>query len=197
MSSHKLALAIQQFKAENPSTQFQIRVQLYLLDPDVSAEPILVAKNSTARFRVERWESLKKFETEKFAAIGLKANNEGYTSSTVPAHRLLAYANTTNVDVQWPLALDLMKAHHLDGRYPADPTLLFNLAVKHKVFTDEKEVKELLSTKQYVAEVRQASQEAKSGGIKSVPFYRFQGVHDSPNSKTADEFIELFKQYSS
>jgi predicted DsbA family dithiol-disulfide isomerase len=113
-----------------------------------------------------------------------------FVSSTVRAHRLLQYAGKNKPETQFPLELELYKAHHVEGKAPSDSQVLAALATKAGLFTSEAEAIKFVESDEFEQDVRDQAAKARESGIKSVPHYVING-DASPGSKLTDEFIAV------
>lgn len=98
---------------------------------------------------------------------GLPMSSERYTANTFDAHRLLHYAASKGK--QEELLHALFAAHFADNEIVDNIDTLVKIASEHGL--DGAEVRQVLESDAYSAEVRADLQRAASFGITGVPFF--------------------------
>jgi predicted DsbA family dithiol-disulfide isomerase len=103
------------------------------------------------------------------AAVGFSFRREGRGRvwNTFDAHRLLLWAGEQGAKQQRDLKMALLKAYHGEGRSPADPAVLAEVAAS--VGLDRGQAEEVLASGRYADQVREREQHFQQLGISAVP----------------------------
>jgi predicted DsbA family dithiol-disulfide isomerase len=110
--------------------------------------------------------------------------------STFDAHRLLQLAKANGV--QDAMKERLMRAYHTEGESIGDTETLRRLAVE--VGLPEGEVRDVLATDRYAADVREDERTAMSLGITAVPFFVVDRRMGAAGAHPAEALGELLRR---
>jgi predicted DsbA family dithiol-disulfide isomerase len=140
---------------------------------------------------VERAEAMQRHMTEVAAAEGLEFRFDmARSGNTFDAHRLLHLAAAHGL--QEELEERLFRAHLGEGQPIGDPTALATLAVE--VGLPEDDVREVLGTDRYAAEVRDDERTAASLGIQAVPFFVVDRAIAAAGAQPPAILVELLRR---
>lgn len=129
---------------------------------------------------------------ESAAAVGYKVDfpKEPRIYNTFNAHRLLHWAKDTGLQTNLKLAFfNLFFQEH--GSFSNEVDLLKSV---EKVGLDKDRAKEILDSKDYVAEVKNGLNFARQNGIQSVPTYIFDGKYVVTGGQPTDTFVQVLNQ---
>lgn len=113
------------------------------------------------------------------------------TTNTLAAHRLTKYAAEKGHDIQDALQEAIYHAFFCEHLNIGDAEVLKKLAVLQGLTAAEAE--EVLSSKQYVKQVREDEKEAAGRGIHMVPHFLINGEIEVLGSASTGEFIKLLQ----
>jgi predicted DsbA family dithiol-disulfide isomerase len=129
--------------------------------------------------------------TEVAAGEGLDFHfDTARSGNTFDAHRLLHLAAAHGA--QDAVKEALFRAYLSEGRLVGDPAVLEELGLEAGLPEDE--VRELLSTDSYVAEVRADERTAASLGINAVPFFAVDRSLGASGAQPPELFLELLRR---
>jgi predicted DsbA family dithiol-disulfide isomerase len=112
--------------------------------------------------------------------------------NTFDAHRLLAWAGATDLDLQAALAVRLFRAYFTDGQNVADATTL--RAAAADVGLDAEAAAEVLASHAFDEEVINDRTEAIELGITGVPAFVIDGQWAIPGAQEVETFVRLFQR---
>ncbi len=104
---------------------------------------------------------------QRGADVGFVFGERPHVWNTFDAHRLLAWAPSQGADAQRRLKHALLKAYHGEGQNPGDREVL--LALVGQLGLDVAAAQQVLDSKAYADEVREAEAAWQQAGIHSVP----------------------------
>lgn len=110
--------------------------------------------------------------------------------NTFDAHRLVQLAKAEGV--QDAMKERLMRAYHTEGESIGDPDTLARLALE--VGLPEGEVRDVLATDRYAAEVREDERTAMALGITAVPFFVVDRRMGAAGAHPAEALGELLRR---
>jgi predicted DsbA family dithiol-disulfide isomerase len=129
--------------------------------------------------------------TEVAAADGLEFRFDiSRGGNTFDAHRLLHLAQAHGS--QDAMKERLMRAYLTEGELISDHATLQRLAVE--VGLDEDQVRELLATDQYAADVRDDERTASSLGIRAVPFFVVDRAFGASGAQPPETLLGMLRQ---
>jgi predicted DsbA family dithiol-disulfide isomerase len=164
------------------------------LDPGAPAErPVdgtthLAQKYGTTR---EQAEAMQKRMTEAAAGDGLEFRFDiARAGNTFDAHRIVHLAAAHGA--QDAMKERLMRAYLTEGELISDAATLERLALD--VGLPEDEVREVLSTDRFAAEVRDDERTAAQLGINAVPFFVVDRAIGASGAHPPAQLVELLRQ---
>ena len=131
---------------------------------------------------------------ERIADMGRENGLEFHFEKVIPAnsfraHKLLHLAKFYGV--QDELKEALLRAKFTDGKDISDEATLINIAESVKL--DPAEVKEVLESKRYDADVRGDEERAAMMGIRGVPFFVINGTDALSGAQPPEAFLEVLE----
>jgi predicted DsbA family dithiol-disulfide isomerase len=152
------------------SVDVELHFQPFELNPTLAAEGVdaaeyLIAKYGTTR---ERLAENRKRIAARGAEVGFTFGERKWVWNTFDAHRLLYWAGVEgSPGSQHALKKALLQAYHGDGRNPGAPDVLLELAAAVGLPTER--AREVLASRQFADEVREAERFWQEAGIDGVP----------------------------
>ncbi|WVQ75227.1 hypothetical protein IAR50_004839 [Cryptococcus sp. DSM 104548] len=186
--------AIDDFKSIHPDAKFDIRLLPFELNPGLSEEPVPRRVMYEKKFGKEKADMIMKVMPGKYAEVGETVDLDGNISSTHHAHRLQTLALCRAPDAQLPLAMEIFRGYHSHGKHPSDKAWLASLAVKHGIFSTEKEAREYLDSDNCDKEVKKAYDVARDAGITGVPYFVFQGKFALSGAIGQENFLQTLEE---
>ena len=130
---------------------------------------------------------------ERGAAVGFTFGDRLRVWNTFDAHRLLYWAGEAGpAGSQRALKHALLQAYHGQGRNPADPAVLLELAAAAGL--DRAAAQEVLTSGRYADEVRAAERYWQQAGIHSVPAVIIDDRHLISGGQPAEVFEQALRQ---
>jgi predicted DsbA family dithiol-disulfide isomerase len=128
------------------------------------------------------------------AAVGFDFRKEGRGRvwNTFDAHRLLVWAGEQGARQQRDLKMALLKAYHGEGRSPADPQVLAEVAAS--VGLDRAQAEEVLASGRYADQVREREQHFQQLGIHAVPSVIVNNRHLIQGGQPPEVFEQALRQ---
>ena len=174
----------------------EIRFQPFELNPQMGPEGQDVTEHLTQKYRSTPEQQAKAREGigQRGAEVGFAFRKEGRGRvwNTFDAHRLLAWAGEQGGTAQRDLKMALLKAYHGEGRNPADPEVLLDVAAS--VGLDRAAAKEVLASGRYADEVRRAEQHFQQLGIHAVPSVIVNNKHLIQGGQPPEVFEQALRQ---
>jgi predicted DsbA family dithiol-disulfide isomerase len=140
------------------------------LDPEGSAEPILLTDLLATKYHIEGAEAAERHRrtTETAAGVGLGLHlDRALSGNTFDAHRVIHLAHEHGL--QDAAEERLFAAYFAEGRPISDRETLVELAAS--IGLDAGETRALLASDRFVREVREDERTASQLGISGVPFF--------------------------
>jgi predicted DsbA family dithiol-disulfide isomerase len=110
--------------------------------------------------------------------------------NTFDAHRLLHLAAAHGM--QGTMKERLMRAYLTEGQLVGDPTVLTRLGVETGLPEDE--VRDMLATDRFAADVREDERTAERIGIRAVPFFVVDRAIGASGAHPPEALLELLRQ---
>lgn len=128
------------------------------------------------------------------AAVGFDFRKEGRGRvwNTFDAHRLLVWAGEQGARQQRDLKMALLKAYHGEGRSPADPQVLADVAAS--VGLDRAQAEDVLASGRYAEQVREREQHFQQLGIHAVPSVIVNNRHLIQGGQPPEVFEQALRQ---
>lgn len=152
----------------------EVRVELHFqpfeLNPTMGADGADAAEYLIAKYGMSREQLVenRKRIVERGAAVGFSFGERKHVWNTFDAHRLLYWAGVEGPPgSQHALKKALLQAYHGQGRNPAAPEVLLELAGAAEL--DVERAREVLASQQFADEVRAAERFWQEAGIDGVP----------------------------
>jgi predicted DsbA family dithiol-disulfide isomerase len=129
--------------------------------------------------------------TANAASEGLDVHFEkAIGANTFDAHQVIHLGRVHGV--QDAVKERLMKAYFIDGEAVGDRETLVRLA--EEAGLDPAEVRTVLETQQYAADVRDDESDAKALGINGVPFFVIERKYGVSGAQPADALLQVLEQ---
>ncbi|WP_326534445.1 DsbA family oxidoreductase [Pseudorhodoferax sp.] len=163
---HSLEQALQ---ALGPDVPVALSFQPFELNPTLGPEGADTVAYLTEKYGITAAQVAQNQAAirERGAAVGFTFGTRGRVWNTFDAHRLLCWAETVGPAEQRALKHALLAAYHGEGRNPADPAVLVELAVQAGL--DGELARQVLASDAHADEVREREQFWQRAGIRSVP----------------------------
>jgi predicted DsbA family dithiol-disulfide isomerase len=164
------------------------------LDPEAPAQrPVDSATHLAEKYGMSRDEALARQRSlaEVAAGDGLRMRADlARGGNTFDAHRLVQLANANGT--QDAMKERLMRAYHTEGETIGHPDTLLRLALD--IGLPEDEVRDVLATDRYAADVREDERTAMSLGISAVPFFVVDRRMGAAGAHPAEALGELLRR---
>lgn len=181
------------------AVQADLHFQPFELNPDMppggedTTEHLTKKYGSTPQQQAASREAIR----QRGAAVGFEFRKEGRPRiyNTFDAHRLLHWAELEGNGRQHALKKELLKAYFTDGRSPEDHEVLFNAA--ERVGLDPARARQILSSDEYAAAVREREQFYLNHGIHAVPAVIIDDQHLIEGGQPPEVFERALRQLAS
>ena len=164
------------------------------LDPEAPAQrPVDSATHLAQKYGMSRDEALARQRSlaEVAAGDGLDMRADlARGGNTFDAHRLVQLAKADGM--QDAMKERLMRAYHTEGEAIGDTDTLARLALE--VGLPEDDVRDVLATDRYAADVREDERTAMSLGISAVPFFVVDRRMGAAGAHPAEALGELLRR---
>ena len=174
----------------------EIRFQPFELNPQMGPEGQDVTEHLTQKYRSTPEQQAKAREgiAQRGAEVGFTFRKEGRGRvwNTFDAHRLLAWAGEQGGSFQRDLKMALLKSYHGEGKSPADPAVL--LEVAESVGLDRAQAQEVLASGRYADEVRRSEARFQQLGIHAVPSVIVNNKHLIQGGQPPEVFEQALRQ---
>lgn len=185
--------AVEQFTAEHPDVEIDIRYRSFMLDPTAPpGESTPVRQGYEKKFGgPEAAEEILNRVTTEAAGEGLEFNMDiALRSNTLLAHRLLVFAE--HVGLQQELKERFLAAYFTEGKAIGDLDVLIELAVE--VGLDEEDCRQWIDGGRGRDEVLEHLDFAASNGLTSVPTYVFDRQVAVPGAQNSELFLQVLEK---
>jgi predicted DsbA family dithiol-disulfide isomerase len=187
--------AIDKYRESDPTPlECEVVLHPFQLNGVLTETPVWRREWGESKFGADRWAAVSGSLCAKFHAVGIKANPDGYMSSSHLAHRLTQYAAEVKPEAQLPLSMDLFTLHHVQGVHLSDKAALATLAVNRGLFPDAQTATAWLDGRGCDLEVKKAYQNAQRNGITGVPFFVFQDKYAASGAMGVEEFVGVSRK---
>ena len=177
--------------------EIEIEWKSFQLNPDLKTDPTLNISQYLADAKgwtLDYAQQLNNQVTEMAAGVGLTYDfDKAVVANSFDAHRLVHLAKKHNLGDKAEEAL--FKAYFTEGKNIADHAALTELGIEMGM--EEDEIKQVLESNAFAAEVKQDINEAAHLGIHGVPFFVMNGRYGVSGAQMVPVFLEtLEKAYS-
>jgi predicted DsbA family dithiol-disulfide isomerase len=176
----------------------EVAVELHFrpfeLNPQMGPEGEDIAEHLTRKYggTPAQFEAARAAIRERGAAVGFSFGQRTRIWNTFDAHRLLHWAGLEGVAAQHALKLALLRAYHGEGRNPADPEVLADVAAQAGL--NAARAREILQGDEFAAEVRAEEQRWLQLGIHSVPAIIIDDRHLIEGGQPPEVFERALRQ---
>lgn len=163
-----LASLEQALQRVGPDVQVRVSVEPFELNPDMGPEGAEVLTYLGRKYgrTPEQIRQVQAMIRERGADVGFTFGPRDHVWNTFDAHRLLHWAGLEGRAVELKRAL--LQAYHGEGRNPASPEVLVELA--GAVGLDPVRAREVVQGREFEAEVRARERQWIEAGVRGVPF---------------------------
>ena len=172
-----------------------VRIEPFELNPDMGPEgaevvPYLARKYGRTPEQIAQGQARIR---EHGAAVGFKFGARNHVWNTFDAHRMLHWAGLEGRAVELKRAL--LRAYHGEGRNPATPEVLVDLA--GEVGLDRKRAESIVRSREFEPEVRERERYWRDLGVNGVPFVLLNGEYVLEGAQPPEAFEQAFRQVAS
>jgi predicted DsbA family dithiol-disulfide isomerase len=184
-----LTQALSRLEGEVAAT---VHVEPFELNPDMGAEgaevvPYLMRKYGRTPEQVAQAQA--RIRTSG-AAVGFTFGARPHVWNTFDAHRLLHWANLEGRGVELERAL--LHAYHGEGRNPAAPEVLVELAAA--VGLDAARAKAIVESDEFASEVRERERYWQQRGVGGVPYVVVNDSYAIEGAQSPEAFEQALRQ---
>ena len=176
--------------------EVQLRFQPFELNPQMPPEGQDMTEHLTQKYgsTPEQQAAARESIRQRGADVGFTFRKEGRgrIHNTFDAHRLLTWAGEQGGSLQRDLKMGLLAAYHGEGRSPADPAVLLDVA--ESVGLDRAEAQRVLAEGRYADEVREREQFWQGLGIHAVPAMVINRRHLIQGGQPPEVFEQALRQ---
>jgi len=191
IGKHKFEKALEQFphKDEIKVIWHSFELDPYLkTQPDVNALDHLAESKGISRAQAEQ---MTEHAAQAAKEAGLSLDfNRSVVANSLDAHKLIQLAKTKGSGTETEETL--FKAYFTEGKNIADRQTLLQLGVS--LGLEEKEIEEALSSDAYAQKVREDEKQARSLGIRGVPFFVFNDKYAVSGAQSPAVFLQALEQ---
>lgn len=191
IGKHKFEKALKQFPNKE---QIEVNWHSFELDPNLQTDPDIHAWDHLAESKgISRSEAeqMTQYAVRAAQEVGLELHfHNAVVANSFRAHQLIQLAKTKNLGSKAKEAL--FKAHFSEGKNIDDKEVLLQTGVS--IGLSEKDVEEALSSDDYAYKVRQDEAEARSFGIRGVPYFVFNNKYAVSGAQPTEVFLGALRQ---
>jgi predicted DsbA family dithiol-disulfide isomerase len=169
-----------------------VRVEPFELNPDMGPEGVELVPYLARKYgrTPEQIAQTQVHIRERGAAVGFSFGPRKHVWNTFDAHRLLHWAGLEGRAVELERAL--LRAYHGEGRNPAAPDVLVELA--REVGLDAARAREIVEGRAFESEVRARERYWLELGVGGVPFVLVNGKYAIEGAQPPEAFEEAFRK---
>jgi predicted DsbA family dithiol-disulfide isomerase len=169
-----------------------LRIEPFELNPDMGPEGANVLDYLGRKYgrTPEQIRQTQAMIRERGAAVGFEFGARDHVWNTFDAHRVLHWAGLEGKAVELKRAL--LRAYHGEGRNPAAPEVLVELA--GAVGLDAGRARQIVASDEYGAEVRARERRWIEAGVRGVPFVVVNGRYAIEGAQPPEAFEQAFQQ---
>lgn len=186
---NSLEQALERIGGEIP---VELHFEPFELNPTLGAEGANAAEYLRAKYGLspEQLARNKANIRARGAAVGFAFGERAHVWNTFDAHRLLYWAGLEGR--QRELKHALLRVYHGEGRNPAAPEVLLELA--GEVGLDVDRARAVIASGAYTAEVRERERHWQELGIQAVPSVIVDGQHLISGGQSPEVFEKALRQ---
>ncbi|KAL7412672.1 thioredoxin-like protein [Mrakia frigida] len=197
IGSKNIKTAIDLCKANDPTLDFALQYHPFLLEENLSTEPVNKRKRFQNQYGVEQFASMEAAMVERGKPAGIAFSYGGEISQTKNAQRLLTFAYQEGGEkMQVPLMKLLFQGYFEEERDVGDFDFLGESGVAVGLFESVEAAKTFLSSELMVPEVEKACAHAKQIGIQRVPFVVLNLEFGISGAQEVEKYAEIFGKVS-
>jgi predicted DsbA family dithiol-disulfide isomerase len=175
-----------------PELDAAVHVEPFELNPDMGSEgdevvPYLMRKYGRTAEQVAQTQARIR---ESGAAVGFAFGPRNQVWNTFDAHRVLHWAQQQGRGIELKRAL--LQAYHGEGRNPAAPEVLVELA--GAVGLDPARAKAIVDSDEFSSEVRERERYWAERGVRGVPFVVIDGKYALEGAQPPEAFEGALRQ---
>jgi len=172
--------------------QATVRVEPFELNPDMGPEGAELVKYIGRKYgrTPEQVAQVQAMIRERGAAVGFAFGPRKHVWNTFDAHRVLHWAGLEGRELELKRAL--LRAYHGEGRNPAAPDVLVELA--GAVGLDPARAKAIVESREFEAEVRERERYWLERGVSGVPFVVVNGKYAIEGAQPPEAFEQAFRE---
>jgi len=172
--------------------QARVRVEPFELNPDMGPEGAELVTYIARKYgrTPEQIAQVQAMIRERGAAVGFAFGPRKHVWNTFDAHRLLHWAGLEGRELELKRAL--LRAYHGEGRNPAAPDVLVELA--QEVGLDPVRAKAIVESREFESEVRERERYWLERGVSGVPFVVVNGKYAIEGAQPPEAFEEALRQ---
>ena len=171
-----------------------VRVEPFELNPDMGPEGAEVVQYLGRKYgrTAEQIAQVQARIREHGAAVGFAFGPRTHVWNTFDAHRMLHWAGLEGRALDLKRAL--LRAYHGEGRNPAAPDVLVELAAT--VGLDPGRARAVVESREFEAEVRSRERHWIEQGVSGVPFILVNDAYAIEGAQPPEAFEQAFLQIS-
>lgn len=174
----------------NEEVEATMRIEPFELNPDMGPEgaetvPYLMRKYGRTPEQIAQAQARIR---ERGAAVGFRFGARNHVWNTFDAHRVLHWAGLEGRALELKRAL--LRAYHGEGRNPAAPEVLVELAAE--VGLDPARARAIVDSREFEPEVRKRERHWLEMGVSGVPFVLVNGQYAIEGAQPPEAFEQAF-----
>jgi len=169
-----------------------VRVEPFELNPDMGAEGAELVKYIARKYgrTPDQIAQVQAMIRERGAAVGFSFGPRTHVWNTLDAHRMLHWASLEGRAIELKRAL--LHAYHADGRNPAAPDVLVELA--EAVGLDPVRAKAIVESREFEPEVRERERYWLELGVGGVPFVLVNNKYAIEGAQSPEAYEQALRQ---
>ena len=172
----------------------RVRIEPFELNPDMGPEgtevvPYLARKYGRTREQVAQTQARIR---EHGAAVGFTFGARDHVWNTFDAHRVLHWAGLEGRAHELKRAL--LRAYHGEGRNPAAPEVLVELA--GSVGLDPQRARAIVESREFEAEVRARERYWQERGVSGVPLVVVNGRYALEGAQSPEAYEQALRRFA-
>jgi predicted DsbA family dithiol-disulfide isomerase len=169
-----------------------VRVEPFELNPDMGPEGAELVKYIARKYgrTPEQIAQVQAMIRERGAAVGFAFGPRTHVWNTFDAHRMLHWAGLEGKELELKRAL--LRAYHGEGRNPAAPDVLVELA--QSVGLDPVRARSIVESREFESEVRERERYWIEKGVSGVPFVVVNGQYAIEGAQPPEAFEQALRQ---